>query len=88
MFPILLCIIIYIIYIIIYFIYYLYYICICMQQRLYEHFYREGHNGLLGNVSISSIDKTDGVEPKKRENYWMRTLKPLVLLGIYVEIGL
>ena len=47
-----------------------------MQQHLYEHFYSEGHNGFLGNVSISLIDKTDGFQLKKRENYWMRTLKP------------
>ena len=30
----------------------------CMQQHLYEHFYSEGHNEFLGNVSISLIDKT------------------------------
>ena len=37
----------------------------CMQH-LYKHFYSEGHNGFLGNVSISFIDKTDGFQPKKR----------------------
>ena len=36
----------------------------CMQQHLYEHFYSEGHNGFLGNVSISLINKTDGFQPK------------------------
>ena len=38
----------------------------CMQQHLYEHFYSEVHNGFLGNVSISLIDKTDGSQSKKR----------------------
>ena len=56
-----------------------------MQQHLYEHFYREGHNGFLRNVSISLIDKTDGFQPKKRENYWMRTLKILASLGLNVK---
>ena len=37
----------------------------CMQQHFYEHFYSEGHNGFLGNVSISLIYKTDGFQPKK-----------------------
>ena len=47
----------------------------CMQQHLYEHLYSEGYNRFLENVSISLINKTDGSQPKKRENYWMRTLK-------------
>ena len=34
-------------------------------KHLYDHFYSEDHNGFLGNVSISSIDKTDGFQPKK-----------------------
>ena len=29
----------------------------------------------LGNVSITLIDKTNGKDPIKRENYWMRALK-------------
>ena len=56
-----------------------------MQEHLYEHFYCEGHNGFLVNVSISLIDKTGGFQPKKWENYWMRTLKTLVPLGLNVE---
>ena len=57
----------------------------CMQQHLYEHFYSEGHNWLLGNVSVSLIDKTGGFQPKKKENYWMRTLKTLAPLGLIIE---
>ena len=57
----------------------------CMQQHLYEHFYSESHNRFLENVSISLIDKTDSFQSKKRENYWMRTLKTLVPLGLNVE---
>ena len=56
-----------------------------MQQHLLEYFYSEDHNGFLGNVSISLIDKIDGFQPKKRENYWMRTLKTLAPLGLNVE---
>ena len=56
-----------------------------MQQHLYEHFYRGEHNGFLGRVSVSPIDKTDGFQPKKRENYRMRTLETLAPIGLNVE---
>ena len=44
-----------------------------MQEHLFEHFKNKGHGGFLGNVSITLIDKRDGTDPKRRENYWMRT---------------
>ena len=58
-----------------------------MQQHLYEHFYIKGHNGFLGNVSISLIHKTDGFQPNKRENYWIRALEPLAPWGPDVEVS-
>ena len=58
----------------------------CMHQHLYKHFYSEGHNGFLGNVSISLIDKTDGFQLKKRENYWMRTLKTLAPKDLMLKV--
>ena len=56
-----------------------------MRQHLYEHFYSEGYSGFLGNVSISLIDKTNGFQPQKRENYWMRTLETVAPLGLTIE---
>ena len=56
-----------------------------MQQHLYEHFYSEGQNRFVGNVSISLIDKTDRSQPKKRKDYRMRTLKTLAPFGFNVE---
>ena len=47
----------------------------CIQEHLYKHFKREGHTEFLDDVSITFIDKTDGSNPTKRENYWMRNLK-------------
>ena len=47
----------------------------CTQGHLFEHFKSKGHSGFLGNVSITLIDKRDGKDCKRRENYWMRTLK-------------
>ena len=41
----------------------------CMQEHLFKHFNSMGHNGFLSNVSITLIDKADGKNPKKREDY-------------------
>ena len=45
------------------------------QEHLFEHFKSEGHSVFLGNVSITLLDKTDDKDSKRRENYWLRTLK-------------
>ena len=57
----------------------------CTQEHLFEHFKSEGHIAFLGNVSITLIDKTDGKDPKRRENYWMRTLKTYAPFGLNIE---
>ena len=57
----------------------------CMQEHLFEHFKSEGHSGFLGNVSITLVDKTDGKDPKRKENYWMRTLKTYAPFGLDIE---
>ena len=57
-----------------------------MQEHLFEHFESEGNSGLLGNVSITLINKTDdGKDPKKRENYWMMTLRNYIPFGLNTE---
>ena len=48
-----------------------------MQEHLYRHFSSPGHTGFLNDVSVTLIDKTDGSDPKKREHYWMKTLKTM-----------
>ena len=42
-------------------------------------------NGFLINVSITLIDKTDGKNHKKREDYWRRTLNTYSPFGLNVE---
>ena len=56
-----------------------------MQEHLFEHFKSKDHSGFLGNVSITLLDNTDGKDPKRRENYWIKTLKPYALLGLNIE---
>ena len=44
-----------------------------------------GHNDFLNNVSITLINKTDGKNPKKREDYTRRTLTTFSPFGLNVE---
>lgn len=46
-----------------------------MQEHLFRHFNYEDHRSFIENVFITLIDKTDGKDPKKRDNYWKRMLK-------------
>ena len=57
----------------------------CFQEHLFRHFHSGEHTGFLENVKITLIDKTDGQNPKKREDYWRRTLKTYALFGLNVE---
>ena len=53
-----------------------------MQKDLHDHFLSEDHEGLLSNIEITFIDKTDPSDPERREEVWRtkpRALAPLVL---------
>ena len=56
-----------------------------MQEHLFKHFSRPGHNEFLNDVSITFIDKTDPSDPLKREDYWRRTLKTMAPIGLNSE---
>ena len=56
----------------------------CNQEHLYKHFENEGHTEFLDDVSITLIDKTDGSNPTKRENCWMRTIETYTPYGLNV----
>ena len=56
-----------------------------MQEHLYRHFSGEGHRGFLNDLSVTFIDKADGSDPKKREDYWMKTLKTMAPYGLNIE---
>ena len=57
----------------------------CMQEHLFKYFNSMGHNGFFNNVSITLIDKTNGKNTKKREDYRRRTLKTYSPFGLHVE---
>ena len=56
----------------------------CMQEHLYKYFQTEGHKGFLNEESVTFIDKTDVKDPKKRERYWMQTLKTMDPYGLNI----
>ena len=41
----------------------------CLEEHLYRHFSSLGHRGFLNDLSATLIDKTNGSDPKKREDY-------------------
>ena len=53
-----------------------------MQADLFEHFASHGHSGFLEDCTITLIDKTDGVDPTRREEYWRRVLKTVSPYGL------
>ena len=53
-----------------------------MQPLDFEHFSSNDHNGLLEDCSITLIDKTDGSDPTRREEYWRRVLKTVTPYGL------
>ena len=53
-----------------------------MQPELFEHFHSEEYNGFLENCSITLIDKTDGSDPTRREEYWRMVLKAVAPDGL------
>ena len=51
----------------------------CMQEHLCKHFHTEGYKSFLGEASVTFIE---GKKMKKRERYWMRTLKTMKHYGL------
>ena len=53
-----------------------------MQPELFEHFAADNHNCFLNDYSITLIDKTDGLDPTRREEYWRKVLKAVSSYGL------
>ena len=65
------------------------------MQQMGEHptktisiniFLSDGHNGLMNDCEIL-IDKSDSLDPTRRELFWMRVLKTIVPLGLNIDEG-
>ena len=59
-----------------------------MQRYLLEHFLREGHKGLINDVEVIIINKTDPSDPTRKKELWRTKLKTLVPFGVNVKEGL
>ena len=55
------------------------------QEQIFRYFHSGQHTGFLKNVKITLIDKIDGQNPKKREDYWRRTVKKYSPFGLNEE---
>ena len=53
-----------------------------MQPFVFEHFSLNDHNGFLEDCSITLIDKRDGSDPTRREEYWRRVLNTVTPYGL------
>ena len=56
-----------------------------MQKYLHDHFSSKDHDDLLNNVEITLIDKTDPLDPERKEEFWKANLRTLALLGLNIE---
>ena len=53
-----------------------------MQSELFEHFAADNYSSFLTDCSIRLIDKTDGSDPTRREEYWRIVLKTVAPYGL------
>ena len=53
-----------------------------MQPELFQYFHSEGHNGFLQDCNITLINKKDGSETTRREEYWCVVLKTVAPYGL------
>ena len=58
-----------------------------MQDHLCKHFKSKRHSSIHDDVSVISVDKTNGSNPTKRETYSTRILKTITPYGLNVENG-
>ena len=46
-----------------------------MQPELFEHFATDNHYCFLNDCSITLIDKINGSDPTRTDEYWRKVLK-------------
>ena len=56
-----------------------------MQKEIHAHFRLPGHTSIENDVDITFIDRTDSVNPKKREKFWIAKLDTMMDNGLNVS---
>ena len=54
----------------------------CIKKYFHDHFLSEGHKGLINDVEIVFIDKTDRSDPTRIEEFCRNKLKTLTPYGL------
>ena len=60
------------------------YIYIYIYSKRVSYLLQDDHKGLLENVEVRLIDKTQGSDRTKQEYYWMRVFKTLYTDGLNI----
>ena len=55
------------------------------QKYFHEHFLSYENNGLINDIEIIFIDKTDPSNPTRKEEFWQVKLKALARNGLNTE---
>ena len=55
------------------------------QKYFHEQFLNHSHNGLINDIEIIFIDKTDPSDPTSREEFWQDKLKTIATDGLNTE---
>ena len=55
------------------------------QKYFHEHFLIHDYNGLINDIQIIFIDKTDPLDPTRRGEFWRAKLKILAPNGLNME---
>ena len=53
-----------------------------MQPLVFEYFSSNDDNCFSEDCSITLIDKTEGSDPTRREEYWRRVLRTVIPYGL------
>ena len=53
-----------------------------MQPEPFEHYVADNHNCFLNDCSVTLIDKIDGSDPTRREEYWRKALTTVAPYGL------
>ena len=56
-----------------------------MQKEVHAHFKLPGHTSIEKDVDIIFIDKTDPMDPKKREKFWISRLDTMAPKGFNIS---
>ena len=55
------------------------------QNYFHQRFLSDGRSGLMNDCEINLMDKTDPLDPTRREFFWMSVLETIASLGPNID---